>query len=124
LQKRFQYAFYREWQALAYTARGDLRAVTGRPGPAAEDYAKAQALLERLTQDSPDVPAYRGSLGRTYAALGRLALGRGDPRAAADWLTKAVETLRAAMERAPENALDRQALDDARGDLARALAGR
>jgi tetratricopeptide (TPR) repeat protein len=124
LQKRFQYAIYREWQALAYTARGDLRAASDRPGPAAEDYAKAQALLERLTQDSPDVPAYCGSLGRTYAALGRLALGRGDPRAAADWLTKAVEALRAAAERAPENALDRQALDDARADLARALAGR
>jgi serine/threonine-protein kinase len=124
LQRRYpQYPFYREWQAVALTARGELRAAGGRPGPAADDLERARTLLERLVKESPDVPRYRGQLGRVQADLGRLALSRGDARGAEDWLTKAVESLRAASERAPEDALERRSLDEARADLERARAG-
>jgi hypothetical protein len=104
---------YREWQAVAYEARAQVRADMRRLGLAAEDLEASRLTLEKLVQDFPDFPGYRGHLGRTYGALGRLALAGGDRRRAADWLAKAVESLRLAVERAPENALDRRSLEEA-----------
>jgi tetratricopeptide (TPR) repeat protein len=124
LQARFPtYPMYREWQALAYSARGQARAAQGRPGPAAEDFERARALWGRLVRESPELPGYRGHLGRTYADLGRLARSHGDAARAADWLAKAEESLRAAQAGAPENALDRHSLEEVRAELKQLPAG-
>ncbi len=103
---------YREWPAVAYEARARVRVARGRPGPAEEDLDASRRALVKLVQEFPDLPSYRGHLGRTYAALGRLALARGDGSQATDWLAQAAESLRTALERGPENALDRRSLEE------------
>jgi serine/threonine-protein kinase len=115
---------HRNWQAVAYEARGQLRAAAGRLAPADDDLAKSRSLLEELVKQSPDVPGYRADLGRTYAALGRLALARGDPAGAADWLAKARQALREAVEAVPESETDRRDLAAVEAEAERLRAGR
>src|SRR5262249_37350634 len=60
------YPMYAEWQAVASEARGRLRTALGRLGPAEDDLDKSRRLQERLVNESPGLPSYRGQLGRTY----------------------------------------------------------
>src|SRR5207249_4248255 len=79
LQKRFPSTpLYPEWLALGLAARAENHAALNRPQPAAEDLDRSRQLLEKLVGQFPDLPGYRGHLGRTYAALGRLRAARGD----------------------------------------------
>jgi tetratricopeptide (TPR) repeat protein len=121
-QRNPRYAIYREWQAIAYQARGQFRTSGNTMGSAEEDLDKARLSLERMVKESPDLPGYRYQLGQTYQSLGRLALKRGSPERAVAWLTKACDALRVAHERSPENALFRRFLEEATADLARARA--
>jgi hypothetical protein len=105
---------YSEWQALGYTARGQL----GASGDG--DLDTARVILEGLVKDYPEIPAYPGHLGRTYEALARLAADGGDTRGASEWLTKASRSLRSALVRTPENADDRRSLDSVEAALKRA----
>jgi serine/threonine-protein kinase len=115
---------YREWPALSYLERGQVRAATGRPGPAAEDFERARALFETLVGEAPDATSYRAGLGRACAALGRLALAGGDRDKAVDWLTKAREALDEVVRRSPEDVQERQALRETEADLAKAQGAR
>jgi serine/threonine-protein kinase len=112
-----QIGYYAEYQAIAYEARARLRAATGRADLAHSDLEKSRALLEELVRKSPDVPGYRGHLGRTYGALGKLASSGADSQQARPWFERACEALRAALERSPENALDRRSLEEFRAEL-------
>jgi serine/threonine-protein kinase len=103
---------YREWQAVALQARGELRLALNRPAPAGEDLDQSRALLEGLVKQFPAVPGYPGHLGRTCGALGRLALARGDAKRSAAWFAQAAAHLRRALEHDPENAGHRAALDE------------
>ena len=125
LQTRYpQYVtLYSEWHALGCAARGEVRAAAGPAGPAEADFQKARSTLERLAEKLPDVPSYRGDLGRTYAALGRLWLARGDAVKAKDFFEKAVAALGRAAEASPEDAQFRRWLDEARAELSRLNAG-
>jgi serine/threonine protein kinase len=122
LQKRFQYPRYRESQALAYLARGQLRATRKDLGQAEEDLETARLLVEQLVQEAPAVPAYLGQLGRVYGELGRLALARGEARLAVDWLTKASASLRADLDHSPESAPEQRALEEVVAELRKARA--
>jgi tetratricopeptide (TPR) repeat protein/tRNA A-37 threonylcarbamoyl transferase component Bud32 len=125
LQERYpQTPQYREWPALARLERGQVRAAAGCPRPAAEDFEQARVGFEALANSAPDVTNYRAGLGRTYAALGRLALAGGDNATAVDWLTKARQALDEVVRRVPEDAQERQTLRDAEADLAKARGGR
>ncbi|HET6573731.1 MAG TPA: serine/threonine-protein kinase [Fimbriiglobus sp.] len=99
---------YKEELAVALTTRGELLAATA-PADATRDLNRARVLLEGLVRQYPDVPDYRGHLGRTCAGLSRLAT---DATAAADWHRKATIMLTGAVKRDPENALRRRALAD------------
>jgi tetratricopeptide (TPR) repeat protein len=106
-----QTPLYREWQAVALQARGELRTALKRPTPAAEDLDGSRSLLEGLVKQYPAVPGYHGHLGRTCGALGRLALACGNPREATAWFARAVKSLRVAVDKDSENALHRAALE-------------
>jgi serine/threonine protein kinase/tetratricopeptide (TPR) repeat protein len=112
LIKQFpQTPFYHEWQAIAFQARGELRIVMKRPELAAKDLERSRLILEGFVKQSPTMPGYRGRLGRTYAALARLEMARGNANEAAGWYKKAIESLRRAIEQDSENALHRILLD-------------
>jgi serine/threonine-protein kinase len=121
LQRRFPaYPRFREDLAVAYEARAKVRPPTDHPGPADEDLDKARALLEKLVQDFPGVPIYRGRLGRACATRGRLALARGDANEAAAWLAKAADSLRACLKGSPADAIDRRELLQVEADMRQA----
>jgi tetratricopeptide (TPR) repeat protein len=123
LQSRYpQSALYLESLAMAYEARGQIRTTLGRLDPAAEDLNKSRTTLELLVRKSPDSPGFLGQLGRTYGALGRLALARGDARRAVGWLTKANQSFSAALQRAPESAIDRRLLEEVEAERKQAQA--
>ncbi len=111
-------AAYREWLAVAYTTRGEFRTTAARESKsavdvksAADDLDKSRKILEALGNENASVASYLAELGRTYAALGRLASIDGNKTAAATWFDRSVTTLRAALDRAPEAAAVRTALD-------------
>jgi eukaryotic-like serine/threonine-protein kinase len=103
---------YREWLAAAYLGRGELHAAQAQPGPGGADLNKARELLENLIRFYPDIPDYRGLLGRTCTALGRLAAAAGDAPGAADWFRKAKVVLDGASKRDPDNVFHRRAADE------------
>jgi eukaryotic-like serine/threonine-protein kinase len=105
---------YRESQAAALLARGELRAENKQISAARADLGKSRTLLEVLVKEYPDWPSLRGDLGRVYAALGRLARGEDQKAEAADWFAKAVETLGQAVEQSPDNAQNRRSLEKVR----------
>jgi serine/threonine-protein kinase len=114
-----QSPFYREWQAVALEARGELRIAMKRSVAAGRDLEQSRLILEGFVQRSAHVPIYRSHLGRTYGALGRLALARGNANEAAAWFRKAVESLRHALEKDRENALYRALLETFEGEVRR-----
>jgi hypothetical protein len=65
------------------------------------------------------LPAYRAHLGRTYGALGRLALARGDTRKAGECFGMAIDFLRDAVKQDAENALHRASLQEFDGEARR-----
>jgi serine/threonine-protein kinase len=107
---------YREWQGIAYQARGELRAQDRSTRPAREDFEKSRELLEKLIKDFPKVPGYRGELGQTYLGLGRLARLAGDEAGAREAFNRADAALRQACEEAPENALYRRCREEVRSE--------
>ena len=74
-------------------------------------------MLRRCRAAAPKVsrqiPSYRGELGRTYLALGRLARQSKDP-AAADWFRKATATLEKTLTQSPDSAQDKKSLAEAK----------
>jgi serine/threonine-protein kinase len=110
---------YRESLAVAYLARGEIRADAGRPDEARADFDKARTLLEEWVKEYPDLPAARGDLGRAYAGLGRLARQAGDKAEADRRFAEAVASLDAAVERSPDHARDRRSLEEVRAERAR-----
>jgi serine/threonine-protein kinase len=107
-----QTPLYREWQGVAFEVRGEWRTTMKRLAPAGEDLDRSRAILEGFVKQSPTNPGYRGLLGRSYGALGRLALARRDAHEAAQWFRKATASLRRAVEQDRENSLHRAALDE------------
>jgi serine/threonine-protein kinase len=110
---------YRADQAVALYLRGQLRADGNRADEARADFDKSRQLLEDLVKEFPQIPGYRGDLGRTYAGLGRLAGGAGDEAGAANWLGKAAEALRQAVEQSPDSAENRRSLEEVRNERPR-----
>jgi serine/threonine-protein kinase len=110
---------YRESLALAYQARGELRAEDRRADEARADFDKSRTLLEEYVKDYPDLPGARGELGRTYLGLGRLDRLAGNGAEAARWFGLAAEALGKAVEQSPDNARDRRSLEDVRAEQAR-----
>jgi hypothetical protein len=95
-------------------ARGQVRLDAGRRPDAAADFEQAREILEPLVADYPDMPGYRGDLGRTYLGLARTAADRA---AAKDWLDKANAALARAVAQAPDRAKDRASLAEVRAAL-------
>jgi tetratricopeptide (TPR) repeat protein len=112
-----QIPLYREWQAVAYQARGKLRTVMKRFDSAAEDLAQSRSILEEFVKQSSALPRYRGQLGRTYGALGRLALARKNTNEATALFDKAIATLGRALEQDAENALTRASLEEYQAEV-------
>jgi hypothetical protein len=94
---------------MATLYRGRLNALLGQREAAARDLNAAARIFEGLVQKYKDDPLYRSFLGQTYTALGQLDT---DPKKATQWYRKAREMLAAAVQRSPENALDRKELAD------------
>lgn len=110
IERTPSYPLYHEWRALAFVARGRLRADTGESDAARTDLRTAVEAFEKLVSQFPNVPGYMGHLGRTYAALGRLV-----PPAEADALFQRAERLlQSACALAPDHALDRRSLAELR----------
>jgi tetratricopeptide (TPR) repeat protein len=97
---------YPEMAGIAYYERGRLRAEFGPRPDAFADLQKSQAILGAEVRGCPDVPSLSGDLGRTYAALARLARVEGDATAT-QLYRSAIDLLRSAVERAPERVKDR-----------------
>jgi hypothetical protein len=76
-------------------------------------------MLEKLVGEFPDLPGYRSLLGQTYLTLGRLEAARGNAPRATDWLAKSRDAYRAALDRAPDSALDRRGLGEIEAELKR-----
>ena len=106
---------YRAWQAVALMARGQVRLDAGRRADAAADFELARGLLEKLVDEYPGMPEYRGDLGRTYLGLAR---ATADRAAAKSWLGKADGALARAVAQAPDRAKDRKSLDEVRAERA------
>ncbi|MHB1562280.1 MAG: hypothetical protein ACYC61_32955, partial [Isosphaeraceae bacterium] len=96
-----------ERRAVAGLYSGRLKALLGRRQAAVADLSAAAAVLQKLVDAQPRIPAYRHDLGRVYTALGQV---EDDPRAAPDWFRKAREMLDAAVRQYPDNVPFRQAL--------------
>ena len=97
----------------------ELQLALGRLDAVAEDLDKARAVQEQLAKDAPDVPDNHANLGRTYLLLGRLAKAQDQARQSGLWLEKAMNSLRRASERDPDNAVTLQALNDAEAEQKR-----
>jgi serine/threonine-protein kinase len=118
LQKTFpRFAMYREWQASAYEIRGRVRAAQADKTAAANDLDKARMMLEEFVAEAPNVPAYRGLLGRTYLTIGLLEVAREAPARAATAFAKARDNFKSAVDRSPENAIDQNGLNEAQKAL-------
>jgi len=100
---------YPRSQGMGTLYRGQLKALLGQREAAAQDLNAAAQIFESLVGKYQDVPVYRSFLGQTYVALGQLDT---DPKKTAEWYRKAREMLAGAVQRSPENALDRKALAD------------
>jgi serine/threonine protein kinase/tetratricopeptide (TPR) repeat protein len=123
-QRHAPYPKYREYQAIAHTLRGSLRAAdAGKAASADDDFQQAQAILEKLIEEFPGTPAYRGHLGRVYAAQGRADKARGDTDTARNLMARAERSLSAACDASPDNAADKDSLDEVRRELGRPRAG-
>jgi tetratricopeptide (TPR) repeat protein len=96
-------------QGMATLYRGRLKALLEQREAAAKDLNAAAQIFESLVGKYKDVPVYRSFLGQTYVALGKLDV---DPKKRTEWYRKAREMLAAAVQRSPENALDRKELAD------------
>jgi tRNA A-37 threonylcarbamoyl transferase component Bud32 len=103
---------YREWQAIAYLARGQLRAAGNRADEARADFDRSRQLLEELVKEYPALPTLRGDLGRAYAGLGRLARRAKNASAADEWFVKAADALGQAVRQSPESAQEVRSLAD------------
>jgi tetratricopeptide (TPR) repeat protein len=101
-----------ERKGVAGLYSGRLKMQSGQRDKAALDLSAAAKVLEGLVSKQPEIPAYRYSLGRVYAALGNLAA---TPPEAAELYRKAREMLEAAIQRFPENVPYRQALKELDG---------
>jgi hypothetical protein len=111
------FARYREWQAAGYEVRGRVRTELKQWDEAAADLETARTMLEKLAAEAPDQPGYRGLLGRTYLSLARLEAARGAAGRVRDWLLKARDAFREALERSPESAADLAGRDEAAARL-------
>ncbi len=117
LAKSFpQVPMYRESLSVAFQHRALLRmSDPARQAEALTDLEESRRLLEKRVQESPNVSAPRGDLGRTYLALGRLAKQSKDP-AAAGWFAKATESLERALAQSPDNAHDKKSWAEAKAE--------
>jgi hypothetical protein len=100
-------------EAAAHRVRAELLADDDRAAAAGE-LDRARLLLEPLTGRHPNLPEYRGDLGRVYLAVGRVARDSGDPASAAGWLNSAIAELERAVNQSPESAADLRSLAEAR----------
>jgi tetratricopeptide (TPR) repeat protein len=120
LSGRFrQVPLYQESHAIALQIRGEWLTGMERPGAAQLDLDRSRSLLEGLTTTLAAVPGYRGHLGRTYGALGRLAAARGNAREAATWFARAVESLRRGLDQDKDHAINRLSLEEFEAELRR-----
>jgi eukaryotic-like serine/threonine-protein kinase len=103
---------YRQMSGVANYERGRIRQASGRVDDARIDLEMAREILEAEVARSPDVPDLRGDLGRVYARLARLARATGDKVATDEWFSKAIATLKLAVEQAPERVRDRRDLTE------------
>jgi serine/threonine protein kinase/tetratricopeptide (TPR) repeat protein len=100
---------YPRSQGMATLYRGRLKALLGQREAAVQDLNAAAKLFESLVGKYQNVPVYRSFLGQTYTALGQLDT---DSKKTTEWYRKARAMLSAAVQRSPENTLDRKALAD------------
>jgi tetratricopeptide (TPR) repeat protein len=114
-----QRLLFSEWQAIAYRARGELRTEMKNLDPAADDLGQSRTILEGLVKQASALPGYRAHLGRTYGAMGRLALARKNANNATAWFDKAITTLGRALEQDQENAITRGARDEYQAEARR-----
>src|SRR5262249_30611392 len=99
--------------AVAYQARGQVRAASDQPAEARADFEASRKLLEDLVNESPPGTAPRGDLGRTYLGLGRLAANKEE---AAGWFRKAADALRQALAQSPDNAQNQRSLREVQAE--------
>jgi serine/threonine-protein kinase len=95
--------YYRDRQAAALRARGQLRLQDRRLKEAADDFEAARRLLEALTAKHAEVADYQHDLGLTYAGLGGVAAAQARPDDAARWIGQARAALDRAMQLAPDD---------------------
>jgi len=101
-------AKYREYQAVAYRVLGELHVSDGKTDLAATALTKSRTEVEWLVNKDSTLPDRLADLGRTCAALGRLALAMGQPTQASDWFAKARRAFTQALQLAPEAELYRR----------------
>jgi serine/threonine-protein kinase len=128
LVEKFPRPLYRLELATAHEALGALYLDTMRLDLAERELGVArEALLKILAEEPPDPPVvqapYRRQLGRTLAALSRLALARGRPEEAAQSLGRAVAEQSQVQRANPENPEDQRLLESYRAEARRAAAG-
>jgi serine/threonine protein kinase/tetratricopeptide (TPR) repeat protein len=95
--------------AKVHNARGDVvlwnRAIRDRHdvAQAADSYAQALAIQERLALENPDVYAYRAEVAGTLENLSRLYRQESDWEKALQWRRRELAALAACLELEPEN---------------------
>jgi eukaryotic-like serine/threonine-protein kinase len=104
-------AVYWVWLGIAQQARGELFMLQERPDAAAEDLDQSRNHLQKMVKSGPNAPEYSAHLARTLAALGRLALTRGESDRAVQWYTQAIEAINIARAQSPDNDADRRSLE-------------
>src|SRR5262249_12462473 len=112
-----QVPMYRELRGVAHQVRGQLRLDGQRPQEARTDLEESRKLLEAIVQESPELPASRAALGKTYFLLARLARAEGDPAEAAQRLDEAAQALRQAVGQSPDDAQARETLKEVQAEL-------
>jgi serine/threonine-protein kinase len=114
-----QIVLFQEGKAVALRARAEVRTTRDHLELAQKDLDTSMSILAGLAKKFPAVSAHRAQLGKTYGALGRLALARQNAGKAAEWFGKAVDSLREARKQDEENALLRASLGEFEGEARR-----
>jgi tetratricopeptide (TPR) repeat protein len=112
---------YQQELARAHNNLGIVLSSLGKRDEARLEYEKSRDSFQKLAAQFPAVPRYKIELGRSYLNVGVLILEDAQPAESLPWLDRAVETLAAVREKAPQDAAARQNLRESYGHRARAL---
>jgi serine/threonine protein kinase len=103
----------RDAVAASYLRRGELYLLLGQLGSADEDLEKSLLLSRDVINHYGQQSAYLGTRGQAYLARARLSASQGKPAEAAKMLENAIAVLKRGLEKDPDNALHRLALEQA-----------